>query len=375
MARNSWGKIRKLPSGRFQASYLDPATKKRVNAPQTFQTKTQAKAWLSQAESEKILTLLVPEASKRSERLDVGQQTTLRDYASNWRSKARSSAGVGLKPRTMSEYARYIENALAPIADLPLASITPERVEQCFYDLEAKGPNYASKVYSHLRSLMSEAHRRGHIVENPCQLGKAARYQKAEEELTPTREQVAVMLESAPDRWKALIEVASWGCLRRGEALELRRKDLTRGKKDDADVFTVSVHRSVSKGEVTEPKTKGSKRDVQLPPRSTPILDQHLASMPDNPEALLFPNWLNGHTNWSVHIPEATFQKQWDEIRQSANYPGTFHSLRSFGLTVFGETGATLAQIMRRGGHSNVQTAMRYQRDIGTDSDLVMLLR
>ena len=41
-----WGKVRKLPSGRFQASYLDAAGNRRT-APATFGTRLDADAWLS----------------------------------------------------------------------------------------------------------------------------------------------------------------------------------------------------------------------------------------------------------------------------------------------------------------------------------------
>jgi len=40
-----FGMIRRLPSGRFQASYVGPPGK-RVNAPETFRTRTDANRWL-----------------------------------------------------------------------------------------------------------------------------------------------------------------------------------------------------------------------------------------------------------------------------------------------------------------------------------------
>ncbi|NGO70749.1 hypothetical protein [Streptomyces boncukensis] len=44
--RRDFGFIRKLPSGRFQASYLAPDGTRR-NADRTFRTKTEASAWLA----------------------------------------------------------------------------------------------------------------------------------------------------------------------------------------------------------------------------------------------------------------------------------------------------------------------------------------
>ena len=51
MVRRSFGLVRKLPSGRWQASYHHPKFGKRVNAPSTFQSKGDANAWLSAQET------------------------------------------------------------------------------------------------------------------------------------------------------------------------------------------------------------------------------------------------------------------------------------------------------------------------------------
>jgi hypothetical protein len=45
-----FGFVRKLPSGKIQASYLDPS-KRRRNAPRTFTTKGDARAWLALMET------------------------------------------------------------------------------------------------------------------------------------------------------------------------------------------------------------------------------------------------------------------------------------------------------------------------------------
>jgi len=38
-----------------------------------------------------------------------------------------------------------------------------------------------------------------------------------------------------------------------------------------------------------------------------------------------------------------------------------FHDLRHAGLTIFAQEGATLAELMRRGGHSDIRVVLRYQ--------------
>ena len=38
-----------------------------------------------------------------------------------------------------------------------------------------------------------------------------------------------------------------------------------------------------------------------------------------------------------------------------------FHDLRHTGMTLYGQAGATLADLMRRGGHTSPDTVMIYQ--------------
>ena len=49
--RRRFGKVRKLPSGKYQASFVGP-TGTRQNAPQTFRTRTDAARWLAQVEAD-----------------------------------------------------------------------------------------------------------------------------------------------------------------------------------------------------------------------------------------------------------------------------------------------------------------------------------
>ncbi len=51
MARRRFGKVRKLPSGRYQASYMGPAGK-RVLASVTYHNKTDARRWLATQEAD-----------------------------------------------------------------------------------------------------------------------------------------------------------------------------------------------------------------------------------------------------------------------------------------------------------------------------------
>lgn len=53
MARRPFGHVRKMPSGRWQASYTDEYSGERILAPTTFRTKADANIWVSTVEADK----------------------------------------------------------------------------------------------------------------------------------------------------------------------------------------------------------------------------------------------------------------------------------------------------------------------------------
>ena len=109
-SRASWGSVRKLPSGRYQARYRVDG--KMVAAPTTFRTKRDAEAYLStvRADMERG-TWVNPAAGK----------VTLRAYATRWLEQRPD-----LRPRTVELYEGELRLHILPVlGDLELAKITP----------------------------------------------------------------------------------------------------------------------------------------------------------------------------------------------------------------------------------------------------------
>jgi hypothetical protein len=52
MARRSFGTVRQLPSGRWQARYRDHMSNRMISAPNRFLTKVDAARWLSSIETD-----------------------------------------------------------------------------------------------------------------------------------------------------------------------------------------------------------------------------------------------------------------------------------------------------------------------------------
>ena len=103
-ARRGFGYIRKLPSGRIQASYMGPDLARHA-APFTFDTKLDAEAWLT--DERRIVNSGNWVAPKRRKEVrEALLPPTLAEYASGWL-KSRT-----LRPRTKHHYQRILDRQL-----------------------------------------------------------------------------------------------------------------------------------------------------------------------------------------------------------------------------------------------------------------------
>ena len=114
MSKRRFGRVRRLPSGRWQARYPGPDGADRP-APQTFGSKSDAEVWLTLKEAEiRRGDWLDPEAGK----------VRFGDYATSWVNDHV------LKPRTAELYQGLLKNHLAPtfgnvdLGDIREADIT-----------------------------------------------------------------------------------------------------------------------------------------------------------------------------------------------------------------------------------------------------------
>lgn len=366
------GSVRKLPSGRYQLRYTDPNGTRRTGA-KTYPTKSGAELELSRIQG-------AIDADTWSELVEIesprayvdGKKITLREVSLQWRQLRLNKRGQPLSPNTLNEYERYVEKVLITLAAKPVRSIKARDVEEWWIAPEQReAPNQASKAYSHLKTLMTYAAKKHWVIENPCDIEGASSFTPEREELIPTSKQVEIMLSVAEDPYRAIIALAAWGGLRKGEILELRRKDVEFLKSETETWILINIERGViwlgANAQVRAPKTAGSVRVVQLPQRVNEIISSHLRGVPLDPEALLFAG-KNGH--FSKH----QLTRAWYRIRAEAGFPARFHSLRAFAATEFAKTGATSKELMDRFGHRNIETAMRYQRSTGRDAELLRKL-
>lgn len=359
--RETFGALRKLPSGRYQASYLGPDGK-RYAAPQTFDNMGDGRAWLSRKRLE------ISDDEWRAPR----QQgpVTFEGYAREHIDTRTNARGERLKPRTRDEYLRLLDGPLSEFKESLLTALTPEQVRRWYSDQERTGKRtQASRAYRLLKSVMATAVADGYVKSNPCQIRGATKASTGRDVTPPTDAELAIIVATIDPRLSLLIEVAAWGGLRWGEITELRRGDVIGA--DSTIILSVTRAVTYTKSDgytVGRPKSFAGIRTVALPQSLTAPLRARLEAIDSRDDALIFPSLSDA----GQHLSAGSFSQYWRRARAAAGRTDMpFHALRHFGATRYAMAGATAKELMRRMGHNDVAVAMRYQHDAGRDAELV----
>jgi integrase len=340
MNRRHFGSVRKLPSGRFQAGYWHDG--KRHTAPETFKTKADALAWLTVTERDILKGRWIdPTAGK----------VTLGSFASEWVQR-RSD----LRPTTRAKYESLLRLHIEPtLGDHELAKVAPSSVRDWYYRLAEEHQTTADDAYRLLRAITNTAVADGILGRSPCQVRGAGQVRSAERPVTSVAE-VAAVVDAVPERYRLAVLLPAWCQLRRGEVLGLQRRDV------DLLHGTVRVERAwvMPPGKppvLGPPKTAAGVRTLTIPPNVIPVvidhLDRFVGAAPDA--------WLFGTSTGTALAPR-NFNRLWDKARAQVGRPDLhLHDLRHSGLTWAAASGASVAELMRRGGHANPRAALRHQ--------------
>lgn len=340
------GHVRQLPSGRWQAKFPGPDGVT-YPAPDTFDTKLDAGAWLDRQQHAVDRGDWTPATQARR-----GRGETLKEYAEKW------LAERDLRPRTRASYRSLLDRLILPaLGNAPLDTISPSTVRSWYAQLNPKTPTLRAQAYSLLRTIFKTAIDDEVVnMSNPCRIRAAGQSRTKHEAVPATLPELEVIVTTVPKRYRAMILLAAWCALRFGELIELRRGDV------DLPGGVLRVRRGAARVDggfiVGDPKSQAGKRTVAIPPHLIPLLETHLADhVGVEPGALLFPP-----AGAASHMQPSTLYKVWYPARKAAGRTDLrFHDLRHTGATLAAATGATLAELMARLGHSTPAAAMRYQ--------------
>jgi integrase len=342
-SRRRFGRVRRLPSGRFQARYRGPDGVDRP-APSTFATKTDAEKWLARTESE------IHDDHWRDP--DLGR-AGFGEYAAAW-IKERA----GLRPNTVQLYQYALARLLGPFfGNRAVADIREAHVRCWRGELLNSGasPTTVAKAYRLMKAIMNTAVDEGIVQRNPCRVRGAGQDRSPERPVRSVGEVVA-LVEVMPERYRALVLLAAFGSLRWGELAALRRCDV------DVEQGTVQVERSLTElaggGYLCgPPKSAAGKRVVVVPAVIRPALADHIATFTaSQPDALVFTS------PTGALLRDGNFRRRvWRPALVKAGLSGThFHDLRHTGNTLTATARASLRELMDRMGHSSPRAALIY---------------
>lgn len=362
--RREFGSIRKLASGRHQAVYTGPDLLRHV-APTTFQAKIDAEGWLHEERKLIEANEWSPPKHRAEKARAVATTPDFETYAKKWIAKRRTDKGEPLRASTRANYEATLEHHLVPtFGRMRLRDITKGSVRRWYEDtLEGNGdtPRANSKAYGLLRAIMNSAVDEDLIEASPVHI-RGAGYQPKRRRLEPASiEELDVIVENMPEKWKLMVLLASWCALRYGEIAELRRKDIKLRHANGRWTGVIQVRRGVvwvnRKIQVEPPKSEAGIRDVAIPPHLIPVIKEHLETFATHgQEGLLFPA-ANGRQQWPSTI--TNYFKKAAEIAGRSDL--RFHDLRHTGAVMAAQQGATLADLQARLGHSTANAALLYQ--------------
>jgi integrase len=340
MSKRHFGSVRRFPSGRYQAAYWHDG--KRHVAEQMFATKGDALAHLASIETD----------LRRGAWIDPTRgKVTFEAWAKQW-----LDGRADLRPVTRAKYQHMLDRHVVPVlGKTELAKLTPSMVRAWYMDMRERFVTTGDDAYRMLRAVLNTAVTDGLIARNPCQV-RGAGLARSVERPVATVAEVAAAVDATPDRYRLAVLLPAWCQLRRGEVLGLQRRDV------DILHGTIRIDRSVVRpmtgiSVVGPPKTTAGMRTLAVPAHVLSVLSEHLERFV-GPE----PNaWLFTSESGGPMIP-VTLNRVWQRARKAIGRTDLhYHDLRHTGLTWAAASGASIAELMRRGGHANPAAALRYQ--------------
>jgi len=346
--RRPFGEIETRASGRIRARYVGPDGQRH---PRPFGNRIDAEAWLA-AESRLIDRdeWTPPKFRAAVVHLTVNQYATTQ------------LAARTLAPLTLREYERYLERFVTDddLGRMAIRAVSPADVETWLTAVRgATGKTMAARVYGFVGSVFQAAVTNDVIGATPFRVKGASQAKRQRAKTSATAVEVAAVLPHLPERYRAMVLVAAWGGLRSGELRNLRRRDI------DLKNAVVHVREQVQnvpgKGKVVRDlKTEAAHRDVDLPAHVVTVLRAQIKKRSQDGDwdrdGLVFPSTVGTPISVSV------LWRAWNKARRAIGRPDLrFHDLRHTAAMLAADTGATVAELMARLGHSTPNAAMDYQ--------------
>jgi len=280
----------------------------------------------------------------------VDKQITVKEASDKY---LRLYVDIHCKKSSKEGYEGYLKNHILPMfGSRTLISIKKSEVEEFVITLLDK--KLANMTINHILNLFGAVYEKM-IDDDIVKLNPVARVKRLSLDTKPadffTPEEVKKCLDTAYKfypQYYALLYSAIFTGLRQGELFALTWDDI------DFDNNTITINKSFSKGRLTTPKTKTSKRIVSMNPSNINVLKKWKDNCVKNENNLVFPNHEGKYLD-SRNVVQRFF------------YPCTakagvkkikWHCLRHTYVSLSLSGGAREKHIQKQVGHSSSQITM-----------------
>ena len=259
--RESWGTIRRLPSGRYQARWRNDAGQYQT-APVTFSTITDARIYLARIRTE------IEDGTWK--KVDEGSQPFAPFAMRYLETHTRN-----IKATTAIKYETNLRVHVIPeFGDKSLKSIRSIDVSEWVTKMSESGKSVGTIRGAHtmMSQVMIEAVRSGLINSNPCAHTRFQRKTQYEPNIM-TPDEVKILMNAMPERYYTFVAVLGYCGLRFGEAAALKRGRVSLDRKE------IDIVESVTNagGQTVWGETKTyERRQVSLPTFLVNALADHM---------------------------------------------------------------------------------------------------
>jgi integrase len=212
-----------------------------------------------------------------------------------------------------------------------------------------------AKAYRLMHAIFETAVDDRLIRRNPCRIEGAGKEDSPERDVISVPEVFAIA-DALPVRYRAMALLATFGGLRWGELVALRRANIDLER---SEIRIVETTAELDRGDLLpqSPKSRAGRRTISFPAELAPEMAWHLERFAEAGEQGLVFVGPKG-----AALRRSNFRPVWNATCAKAGLPGLhFHDLRHVGGTLAATTGASLKELMARLGHSSTRAALIYQ--------------
>jgi len=254
-----------------------------------------------------------------------------------------------LRNSTWSVYEGHTRNHFKELQNLKINRITTVTIENFIADRQLEGMHILTlrKVLVTLNQIFTYAVRHKLIDYNPVRDAERPKDQ-GDEETTKTRiltpDEISDFLEAVESqKYKTLFTLAIMSGARQGELLGLKWSDI---EWDNNQIF---IQRTFNNGAWYRPKSKTSKRKIDIGPTMMGHLRKWRLACPPNEHDLIFPNKSGQPIDHNNLI-----KRHFRQALKNAELPSiTFHCLRHTYASLLIEQGENIKYIQTQLGHSS----------------------